>query len=277
MSKTVTSTDGTRIAYDKQGSGPAVVLVDGAFGNRGFGANKLAEQLASDFTVYTYDRRGRNESGDTAPYAIEREVEDIAAIVDAAGGSASLYGISSGAALALEAAARLGGRVVRVAAYEPPYVVDDSRTPLAPDFRARVEAAVAEDRRGDVVKLFMREAVLAPRWMVALIRVSPAWPKLKAVAHTLPYDLTIMADGQTGAALDPARFARVTGPVLVADGGKSPDWMRNAARNLAEVLPNATHRTLPGQTHMVKPKVLAPVLKEFFTQPEHVSAFAEAA
>jgi pimeloyl-ACP methyl ester carboxylesterase len=275
MASTVTSADGTVIAYDKQGAGPAVVLVDGAFGNRGFGNNEIADALAEDFTVYTYDRRGRNESGDTAPYAVQREIEDVAAVVDAAGGSASLWGISSGAALVLEAAAAGIDGVERIALYEPPFIVDDSRTPVPADFEANVARALAEDRRGEAVRLFMRDAVQVPRLVVALMRFMPMWKKLKAVAHTLPYDFAIVGPNQTGRPYDAGRWASVTVPTLVADGGKSPDWMRNAASSLADVLPNARHTTLEGQTHMVKAKALVPVLTEFFTeQPAPVRAAA---
>src|SRR4051794_17821179 len=184
----VTSADGTRIAYEKAGNGPVVVLVDGAFGNRGFGPSKLAAELAGDFTVFTYDRRGRNESGDTAPYAVERELEDLGAVVEAAGGSASGFGISSGAALTLEAAAAGVRGIERIALYEPPFIVDDSRTPVPAEFDAKVAAALATDQRGEAVRLFMRDAVQVPYPMVAAMRFMPMWRKLKAVAHTLPYD-----------------------------------------------------------------------------------------
>jgi pimeloyl-ACP methyl ester carboxylesterase len=265
--KTVTSADGTKIAYETTGDGPPLILVDGALCYREFGGSgPLAEQLADRFTVYRYDRRGRGESGDTGPYSVDREIDDIAALIERAGGSASLYGISSGAALALEATAS-GLPVEKLALYEPPFIVDDSRPPQPEDLIARMEEDLVNGRRGEPVKAFMK-LVEVPGVLIALTRVMPPWKKLKAVAHTLPYDLTIMRDTQRGEPLPAPRWAGVTTPTLVVDGGKSPEWMRTGQRALVAALPNARHRTLAGQTHMVKPKVLAPVLSQFFAAEE---------
>jgi pimeloyl-ACP methyl ester carboxylesterase len=262
--KTATSKDGTRIAYDELGEGPPVVLVGGAFNTRSFGPNGgLAELLAERFTVINYDRRGRGDSGDTRPWALEREIEDLDALIEAAGGSAHVFGISSGAALALEAANR-GLAIEKLALYEAPFVVDDSRTPVSDDYLERLKGLVASGRRGDAVRLFMREGVGLPAVFVALMRFMPAWSKLKAVAHTVPYDATIVENYQKGKPLPAGRWASATMPTLVAVGGKSPTWMRRAMRALADVLPNARHRTLEGQTHIVKAGALAPVLAEFF-------------
>jgi pimeloyl-ACP methyl ester carboxylesterase len=260
----VISSDGTPIAYTKRGSGPAVILVDGALCSHEIGGSpKVAELLApAGYTVFAYDRRGRNESGDTAPYAIEREIEDIAALVAEAGGSAHVFGISSGAALALDAAAAIPG-IRSVVAYEPPFIVDDAREPVPADFLPRVERAVAEDRRGDAVQLFFGQVGM-PRAMRALIRLTPAWRKLKAVAPTLPNDLTILEGTQIGRPLPGSRWSAVTVPVLAIGGGKSPQWMKDGARAVTTVVPQAEYRTLAGQTHMVKPKVLAPLLAEYF-------------
>jgi pimeloyl-ACP methyl ester carboxylesterase len=259
---TVLSQDGTAIAFDRRGHGPAVILVDGALCYRGMGpSGPLAELLARQFTVFTYDRRGRGESGDTAPYAVEREVEDIAALLSEAGGTAFVWGTSSGAALALEATNRLRG-IEKLALYEAPFIVDDSRS-TTQDGWTRIGAAVAADRRSDAVKLFMK-TVGVPDIFIALMRFMPAWSKLKGVAHTLPYDGALVQENQKGAPLPAGRWASVTVPTLVMDGGKSPAWMRNANRALASVLPNARHRTLEGQTHMLNAKVHAPVLMEFF-------------
>jgi pimeloyl-ACP methyl ester carboxylesterase len=259
----VTSSDGTRIGFDRAGDGPPVILVDGALCHRRFGpAGPLAAQLTSDFTVITYDRRGRGDSGDTPPYAVEREVDDLAALVDEAGGSACLYGISSGAALALDAAARIGS-VRRVAVYEAPFIVDDSRPPRPDDYVEAMDALVAAGRRGDAVASFMK-TVGVPAIGIAMMRLMPAWRKLKAVAHTIPYDYRVLGDTGAGRPLPPERWASVKVPVLVMDGGKSPDWMRNAMRHLATVLPDARHESLPGQTHMLKPEAVAPVLRQFF-------------
>ena len=259
----VTSKDGTSIAYEKTGSGPALLLVDGALCHRKFGPTpKLAPQLAKDFTVFAYDRRGRGESTDTKPYAVEREVEDIEALINATGGSAYLCGISSGAALALEAANR-GLPIKKVAAFEAPFIVDDTRTPIPADFLEQLNKMLAEDRRGDAVRHFMK-LVGVPSIFVQLMRFMPAWSKLRAAAHTLPYDITIVKDYQQGKPLPKDKWATVSVPTIIFGGGKSPAWMQNAMKELAQVVPNAEHKTLPGQTHMVKPNVLAPALIEFF-------------
>jgi pimeloyl-ACP methyl ester carboxylesterase len=260
----VTSQDGTVLAFDRAGTGPAVVLVDGALCHRRFGpAPDLAPLLATHFTVFSYDRRGRGDSGDTKPYAVAREVEDLAAVLRATGGSACVLGVSSGAALALEAARR-GLPITKLALYEAPFVVDATRDPLPTDYLSRLQGLIDQDRRSDAVKMFLR-TVGAPALIVALMPLFPMWPKLKAVAHTLPYDISIVKDDQRGQALARDRWAAVDVPVLVLEGGKSPPWMRNGAAAIARALPRATLRSLPGQTHMVKAKVVAPVLTEFFS------------
>ncbi len=258
----VRSNDGTVIAFDRIGHGSPVILVDGGLCSRTLGpSTPLAKLLAPHFKVLTYDRRGRGESGDTPPYAVEREIEDIGALINAAGGEAFVWGASSGAALALEAAARFT-RIKKLALYEAPFIVDDSRPPTK-EYWVRIGEAVAAGRRGDAVKLFLK-AVGAPAFFIALMPLMPVWSKVKAVAHTLRYDGAIVEENQTGKPLPANRWASVTIPTLVIDGGKSPTWMRNAMRSLASVLPNAHYRTLERQTHNVKPKALAPVLVEFF-------------
>jgi pimeloyl-ACP methyl ester carboxylesterase len=234
--------------------------------DRATGPNKpLAKRLAETFTVIVYDRRGRGASGDTQPYGVEREVEDIEALIDAAGGSAQLYGISSGGALALDAAARLPGKVTRVAVYEVPLVVDDTRPPVPDASLTRLDELLSADRRGAAVKLFMRDVVQVPAVLVAAMPLFPGWSKNKAHAHTLAYDLELMRDTQRGEPISGDRWSSVTMPALVASGGKSPDWIRHAGRDLAEALPSARHETLAGQRHYVKADALAPVLTDFFT------------
>jgi pimeloyl-ACP methyl ester carboxylesterase len=258
----VLSKDGTAIAFDRLGRGSPVILVDGALCYRGMGqSGQLAELLAENFTVFTYDRRGRGASGDTAPYAVEREVEDIAALLNEAGGGAFVWGISSGAVLALEAAARLGG-IKKLALYEAPFIVDDSRSTTENDWN-RIGAAVAADRRSDAVKLFLK-SVGVPGFFRALMPLMlPVWSKLKAIAHTLPYDGAIVRDNQRGKPLPAGRWAAVTIPALVMDGGKSPAWMRHGNRSLATILPTAQYHTIEGQTHILKPQAHAPMLVEF--------------
>lgn len=255
------SKDGTVIDYERSGRGPALILVDGAMCSRDFGPlPKLAPLLAPHFTVYVYDRRGRGRSGDTGPYAVEREVEDIAALVREAGGSASVVGLSSGGALALEAAAS-GLPIERVVAYEPPYV-GVSGNGAVPDHQARLQALVAEGDRAGAVRYFMRSMVGAPAPMVVMMQLMPwIWRKLKAVAHTLPYDAAVM----TGFEVPAARLAAVQVPALVMHGAKTDPRLARAAEAVAATVPGAQHRMLPGQTHNVSPAVLAPALVEFLT------------
>jgi len=269
--ETVRSKDGTTIAFSRAGSGPALIVVDGALCHRQFGpAGPLAEQLAPYFTVFTYDRRGRGESGNTLPYAVEREVEDLDALIRAAGGSAFVVGISSGAALALEAANR-GLAISKVALYEAPFIVDGTRTPIGEDYLPQLEHLIAEGRRGAAVKLFMK-AVQVPAIGIFMMQLMPAWKKLKAVAPTLVHDITIVERYQRGKALPADRWSAVKQPTLVMDGGKSPEWMRNAQRALAHVVPGAKTQTLEGQTHMVKAEILAPAIVEFFTEKSVAAA-----
>jgi pimeloyl-ACP methyl ester carboxylesterase len=259
----VLSRDGTPIALTRLGEGPPLILVDGALCYRGFGPMaKLAQALAKDFTVITYDRRGRGESGDMPPYAVQREIEDLEALINEVGGWSYVYGISSGAALALEAANR-GLPIRKLALYEAPFIVDSTRPPLANDYEAELDALLAANRRGDAIKLFMR-MVGVPAAFIFLMRFMPMWSKLKAVAHTLPYDTAIVAANQRGNPLPAGRWASVSTPTLVALGGKSPAWMRNAMQALADAIPHATRLTLDGQTHMVKAPAHAPMLVQYF-------------
>jgi pimeloyl-ACP methyl ester carboxylesterase len=255
---TVTSADGTTIAFTRAGRGPALILVDGALCSRSFGPMpKLAAQLTPHFTVFTYDRRGRGASGDTPPYTPDREVDDLEALVaeasDQHGGPVFLHGTSSGAALALEAVKRIPA-ITKLAVYEPPFIVDGSRSPIPDGYLTELSQLVAGGRRGDAVKMFMR-FVGTPAIFTAVMPLTPVWPKLKAVAPTLPYDIEIVQDHQRGTPLESAEWAAAKVPALVAVGGKSA---------LADALPDARYRTLPGQNHMVKPRAIAPVLTEFF-------------
>lgn len=257
---TLRSRDGTGIAYERSGTGPPLILVDGAFCSRSLGPMpNLASVLQPHFTVFTYDRRGRNESGDTAPYAVDREIEDLAALVGEAGGSASVYGISSGAALALEAAAR-GLRMEKLALYEPPYVANGRGGPTPAEHEARLRDLVAAGRRGDAVRYFLRDMVGMPAPLVWGMRLVPMWSKLERVAHTLPYDAAVMGDGSVPA----ERAAGVRVPTLVMAGARSPAPLRQAARAVADAVPGARHRLLEGQGHNVSPRAVAPVLVEHF-------------
>jgi pimeloyl-ACP methyl ester carboxylesterase len=263
----VTSKDGTSIAYDRQGSGPAVILVGGAFVDRSDNT-PLAAELAARFTVYNYDRRGRGHSGDTLPYALDRELEDLQALIAQAGGSAYLYGASSGGALVLETTAA-GLAIERLAVYEVPYSMADDGLQRWREYVQELEALLAEGRRGDAAALFMRVAG-ATEEMIAEAKSSPYWPGLEAIAHTLAYDAACLGDGRPPT----ARLARITQPALVATGGASPDsfvggggdFFDRAADAIAASIPRAERQVIAGQTHMVDPKVLAPVLERFFGQ-----------
>jgi pimeloyl-ACP methyl ester carboxylesterase len=258
-----TSADGTEIAYEVTGSGPALVLVDGAMCSRSMGPSRgLAEALAGSATVYAYDRRGRGDSGPGASaWAPEREVEDLQAVLEAAGGHASVLGTSSGATLALEAA-RGGAPIDRLVCYESPAILDDSRAANDPQLPEQVGAMVERGRRGDAVKTFLR-TVGAPAPVVLLMPLLPAWRSMTAVAHTLPYDLSLVVPNQQGRPLPAGYYDAVRCPTLVLAGGKSPAYMRNAQAAIAAAVPGARLETLPGQTHMVKAKAVAPVVERF--------------
>lgn len=258
----VHSPDGTVIAYERSGTGPAVILVGGALGGR-FGP-ELPTLLAPRFSVYRYDRRGRGGSGDTAPYAVEREVEDIDALITDVGGSAHVYGMSSGAVLALEAASRLPGRVTRLALYEPPFIVDSSRPPLPDDYVTHLDALIAADRRSDAVAYCMTAAMGIPEEYVAGMRGTPMWPGMEAVAHTIAYDGRVMGDTMSGKPLPANAWAAATMPTLVITGGETEPFLVAGADELSTLLPDARRTTLAGQGHNVAADALAPVLADFF-------------
>ncbi len=258
----VISADGTTIVFDRSGGGPAIILVHGAFTGRAHPIlSDVAAALAPWFTVFNYDRRGRGESGNTRPYAVEREIEDLAALGEIAGGSVMVFGGSSGAGLALEAAAR-NPAISKLAVWEPPYHVDSNAPDLPHDFAAQLDALVKEGRGADAVELFMVRAAGAPVEAIAAMRLQPSWSDAEAVAHTLAYEAAVMGPGN---ALPAERLATITQPTLVLTGGDSPPWLSNAGKAVAETLPGAVHRVLEGQTHNVSPAALAPELLEFFT------------
>jgi pimeloyl-ACP methyl ester carboxylesterase len=255
--ETVTSRDGTTIAFDRIGQGPPVVLVCGGSVDRTSNAG-LAQHLAADFTVLNYDRRGRGDSGDTLPYAIEREVEDIDAVIGATEGSACLWGSSSGAVLALIAAGS-DVPVTKLALWEPPFVPDELPRPPE-DQVSQYETMIAEGRRGDAVEYFMTKVIGMPSEVVAGARTQPWWVATEALAHTLAYDARIMGDYR----VPHDRAASVKVPTMVIAGGADFPWMRQTAQTLAAALPDGEVRILEGRGHDVDPGVLAPVLSEFF-------------
>jgi len=256
------STDGTTIAFDKQGDGPALILVDGAMTTRSSGSKPdLAKLLAHHFTVYSYDRRGRGDSGDIQPYAVEREIEDIDALIDVAGRSAFVYGHSSGGCLALEATVKLGDKVKKLAIYEVPYNDDPVAQQAWGKYIENLTEALASDRRGDAVALFMAY-VGTPAAQIEGLRHAPFWAGMEAIAPTLAYDHTAIM-GKDGS-IPIERAARVHVPTLVMNGANGAPFMLETATTLSQVIPGAKLRTLEGQTHEVHPEALAPVLVEFF-------------
>ncbi|HEX9509386.1 MAG TPA: alpha/beta hydrolase [Puia sp.] len=255
----VISKDGTEIAFEKTGSGPAIILVDGAFCSRAMGPMpKLTPFLAQQMTVFLYDRRGRGDSGDTQPYNIRREIEDIEALIKYAGGSASLFGLSSGAVLALHAVAA-GLNVSRLSLYEPPFQTSDTGHHPPKDALAQLNRLIAEGRRGDTAKYYLTKVIGAPALFAFILRLTPIWPKMKAVANSLPYDMAIIGDCRIPADL----LASIKVPSIVIGGEKSPEMLRQAVQTVARQLPGARMEMLKRQTHNVSAKVLAPVLIDF--------------
>lgn len=259
--QTITSKDGTKIAFDKQGTGPAVILIGGALSDRSATA-QLAELLAPRFTVYRFDRRGRGDSGDAQPYAVAREIEDIEALVDQAGGSANLVGFSSGAALALEAAAALGPKVGKLAIYEAPYDEAEGAAGKWQAYRAEQAELLAKGRGAEAVEHHLK-FVGVPEPALAEMKSSPMWQGMTGMAATLPYDVAVIG-AERRVPVD--RAAKVRASTLVMDGGANREtmpFMRATADRIAGAIPNAQRRTIEGQTHNVSPQAIAPVLMEF--------------
>jgi Predicted hydrolases or acyltransferases (alpha/beta hydrolase superfamily) len=242
-------------------------LIYGALGYRSFPLQqRLVELLSANFTVISYDRRGRGDSGDTQPYAVEREIEDLEALIDAAGGSAYVYGVSSGAILALEAAERLSDSIPKLALYEPPLILDGSRPPLPQDYVEQLNAAIASGRRDQALEIFMTQALLIPAEYLAPMKSSPMWNDFLAVAHTLAYDGMVSRDVMAGKPLPPGKWSRVASSTVIMTGELSEPFFHEAAKKLAEQLPNGKCQTLPGQGHDVAPDAVAPALVEFFSR-----------
>jgi pimeloyl-ACP methyl ester carboxylesterase len=261
---TIQSADGTTIGFDAWGDGQPLIMVDGATGYRATWQlpGQVAELIGTEFRVYAYDRRGRGESGDTAPYEPQREIEDLAAIIKEAGARPLVCGFSSGAVLTLDAAAA-GLPIAKLAVFEPPFVVDDSRAPLPADYVDRLDAAVASGHPGDAAAIFLTAAIGLPAEAVAGMRQGPFWPVLEAVAPTIAYDGRIMGSTMSGAPLPADRWSSLTVPTLIMYGNGTEPWLIRAARALADLLPTASLQAVAGAQHSVEAAVLAPALRQF--------------
>ena len=262
---TVTSRDGTTIGFDRKGNGPALVVVTGATQYRAVDRTTpvLAGLLADDFTVVSYDRRGRGESGEASPYAVAREIEDIEALIDANGGEALLFGMSSGAVLVLEAAAALRAKVRGAVLYEPPVNPDQSSADSWRD-HAEMAALLQQGRAEDMMIRFLEGVGMSPE-ALAGFRASPAWPAFASIGATIEHDYRILAEATDGDR-HPARWRQVTAPVLVVDGDASFPFMAGGADWVAAGVPGAERRTLAGQGHDFDPAVVAPVVRRFLAR-----------
>lgn len=268
--KTAISKDGTIIAYEQSGSGPALILVSAALADRS-GNRRLAQYLSDQFTVINYDRRGRGASGNTSPYVIEKEVEDIAALVDASGGSAFLFGSSSGSVLALDAAAHLGPKAKKLYMFEPPFIVDSSRPPVDKTLSGAIDRQIVVGNRGEAVQLFFTKGVGIPSFGVTMIRFfMPGWSKMCTMAHTIPYDLAILDGTQAGQPLPVERWKSASLPIRVAVGGRSEPFFHSGAKGLVQILPSAQYQSLAGLNHgalLLAPAALGKDIQDFLLHP----------
>ncbi|WP_078578211.1 alpha/beta fold hydrolase [Salipaludibacillus agaradhaerens] len=265
--KTVLSKDGTAIVYDQVGAGPVVILVNGALGYRSHPKQvELVSLLADQFTVINYDRRGRGESSDTVPYTVMKEIEDIEALINNEGGSASLFGMSSGAVLALEAANKLSGKLTKLAVFEPPLILDESRPPLPSHYVEQLNDAIQQGDRTKAVTIFMSQALLIPNQYLEPMQRDPMWQEFEDVAHTLPYDGMIVKDVAKGMPLPKGKWSNVLCATCVIAGEHSEAFFHDGAKKLVEHLNDGEYHILQGQDHDVAPTALAPLLKKFYTE-----------
>jgi len=270
VQKAAISKDGTVIAYEQSGSGPALILVSAALADRS-GNRRLARHLSDRFTVINYDRRGRGASGNTSPYMIEKEVEDIAALVDAGGGSAFLFGNSSGSVLALDAAAHLGPKAKRLYMFEPPFIIDSTRPPMDKTLSEAIDRQVSVGNRGEAVRLFFTKGMGIPSFGVTMMRfLMPGWSKMCSMAHTIPYDLSILGGTQAGQPLPAERWKDATVPIKVSVGGRSEAFFHSGAKELVQILPSAQYQSLAGLNHgalLLAPAALGKDVEDFLLQP----------
>lgn len=257
--KTVKSKDGTVLAYNTYGAGPALVCITGAGTFRQFKpVVKEAKTFAKEFTVYSYDRRGRGDSGNTLPYSLDREIEDIEAIIDAAGGEAYIYGHSSGAVLALEAALRIEPKISKAIIHDASYVHDQTEKRSYAVLRSKVQSFIDAGENAGAMRAFLKGIGL-PKAFVYLLQFTPDWRMMTKLAPTLEYDMTLTSDIPP---LD--RLSAIKVPIQVVYGGKNPVGIEDVAEQLVRTIPNAALIRLDKQTHIVKPNVILPLLTKFF-------------
>jgi pimeloyl-ACP methyl ester carboxylesterase len=270
VQKTAVSKDGTVIAYEQTGRGPVVILVSAALADRS-GNRRLARVLSDRFTVINYDRRGRGASGNTEPYSVEREVEDLSALVGANGDSAYLFGSSSGSVLALDAATRFGPKITKLYMYEPPFIVDSSRPAMAEALSGEIQQQIGEGNRDQAVRLFFTKGMGIPAIGVTFMRfLMPGWARMRGMAQTIPYDLAVLDGTQGGHPLPVDRWEDVTIPIEVAVGSRSEPFFHNGAKSLARVLPSARYESVAGLNHgalLLAPAALGKKVEEFLLQP----------
>lgn len=270
VQKTAISKDGTVIAYEQSGSGPALILVSAALADRS-GNRRLARYLCDRFTVINYDRRGRGTSGNTSPYKTDKEVDDIEALVNASGGSAFLFGSSSGSVLALDAAARLGPKVRKLYMFEPPFIVDSSRPPMDTSLSGAIDRQIATGNRSEAVRLFFTKGMGIPSFGVTMMRLlMPGWSKMCAMAHTIPYDLAILDGTQAGDPLPLERWKITSLAVKVAVGSRSEPFFHSGAEGLVHIVPTAEYQSLAGLNHgalLLAPKALGKDVQDFLLRP----------
>jgi pimeloyl-ACP methyl ester carboxylesterase len=267
IQRTALSKDGTLIAYEQIGSGPLLILISAALTDRD-GDRPLAKQLKSSFTVLNYDRRGRGKSANTEPYAVEREIEDLEALVNISTRPVYLFGSSSGAVLALDAANRLGTKVAKVFLYEPPFIVDNTRPPLSESLLNEIDAALAAKHRAEALALFFNKGMGIPKPGILFMQLlMPAWADMLKLAHTAPYDLMILVGTQSGKPLPRGRWCHATAPTMVAVGAKSEPFFHSGAKALAGLLPTVSYKSLDGLDHsavLMAPQAIATALRQFF-------------
>ena len=270
VQKTAISRDGTVIAYDQSGSGPTVILVSAALADRS-GNRRIAKYLSDRFTVINYDRRGRGASGDTSPYSTDKEVDDIAALVDASGGSAFLFGSSSGSVLALDAAARLGSKVKKLYMFEPPFILDSSRSPMDTALSSAIDRQIAHGNRSEAVRLFFTKGMGIPSFGVTMMRLlMPGWSKMCAMASTVPYDLSILDGTQAGQPLPVQRWKNASLPIKVAVGSRSEPFFHSGAKGLVQIIPSAQYQSIAGLNHgalLLAPTALGKDVQDFLMHP----------